>query len=60
MDEKSWKLPLGEGVRASSRCTGAIGDATAVMMAITEAKARRHLATDFLVRRDANEQSYIQ
>src|SRR5471030_3266762 len=50
LGEKSWKLSLGDGVRAPSRCTVAAGDTTAVLMAIAKAKARCHLATDAPVR----------
>ena len=50
LGEKSWKLSLGDGVRAPSRCTVAAGDTTAVLIAIAKAKARCHLAVDSLVR----------
>ncbi|WP_213769273.1 IS110 family transposase [Caballeronia sp. dw_19] len=50
LGDKSWKLSLGDGVRAPSRCTVAAGDATAVLMAIAKAKARCHLAADAPVR----------
>jgi transposase len=50
LGENSWKLSLGDGVRAPSRCTVAAGDTAAVLMAIARAKARCHLATDAPVR----------
>jgi transposase len=50
LGEKSWKLSLGDGVRAPSRCTVAAGDTAAVMTAIARAKARCHLAADAPVR----------
>jgi len=50
LGEKSWKLSLGGGVRAPSRCTVAAGDTTAVLMAIAKARARCHLAADAPVR----------
>jgi len=50
LGDRSWKLSLGDGVRAPSRCTVAAGDATAVLMAIAKAKARCHLAADAPVR----------
>jgi hypothetical protein len=50
LGDRSWKLSLGDGVRAPSRCTVAAGDTTAVLMAIAKAKARCHLAVDSLVR----------
>ena len=50
LGEKSWKLSLGDGVRAPSRCTVAAGDTTAVLMAIAKARARCHLAADAPVR----------
>jgi len=50
LGEKSWKLSLGDGVRAPSRRTVAAGDTTAVLIAIAKAKARCHLAVDSLVR----------
>jgi transposase len=50
LGENSWKLSLGDGVRAPSRCTVAAGDTAAVLMAIAMAKARCHLATDAPVR----------
>ena len=46
LGEKSWKLSLGDGVRAPSRCTVAAGDTAAVLMAIAKAKARCHLGSD--------------
>jgi transposase len=50
LGDRNWKLSLGDGVRAPSRCTVAAGDTTAVLMAIAKAKARCHLAVDSLVR----------
>ena len=50
LGDRSWKLSLGDGVRAPSRCTVAAGDTTAVLMAIAKAKARCHLAADAPVR----------
>ena len=50
LGEKSWKLSLGDGVRAPSRCTVAAGDTTAVLTAIAKAKVRCHLAADAAVR----------
>jgi transposase len=50
LGDRSWKLSLGDGVRAPSRCTVTAGDTTAVLMAIARAKARCHLAADALVR----------
>jgi transposase len=50
LGDRSWKLSLGDGVRAPSRCTVAAGDTTAVLMAIAKAKARCHLAIDSPVR----------
>src|ERR1700675_3373542 len=50
LGDRSWKLSLGDGVRAPSRCTVAAGDRTAVLMAIAKAKARCHLAADAPVR----------
>jgi hypothetical protein len=38
--EKSWKISLGDGQRAPSRCTVAAGDTTAVLTAIANARAR--------------------
>src|ERR1700730_7731400 len=46
LGEKSWKLSLGDGVRAPSRCTVAAGDTAAVLMAIAKAKAGWRLASD--------------
>lgn len=40
LGEKSWKLSLGDGQRAPSRCTVAAGDTTAVLTAIANARAR--------------------
>jgi transposase len=50
LGDRSWKLSLGDGVRAPSRCTVAAGDTAAVFTAISKAKARCHLATDAPVR----------
>ncbi|MCP3724557.1 hypothetical protein M3I53_15700 [Paraburkholderia sp. CNPSo 3272] len=50
LGDRSWKLSLGDGVRAQSRCTVAAGETAAVFTAISKAKARFHLATDVLVR----------
>jgi transposase len=46
LDEKSWKLSLGDGHRAPSRCTVAAGDTSAVLTAIANTKARWHLSAD--------------
>jgi hypothetical protein len=46
LGEKSWKLSLGNGQRAPSRCTVAAGDTTAVLTAISNARARCHLSAD--------------
>ncbi|SAL06621.1 transposase [Caballeronia calidae] len=46
LSEKSWKLSLGDGQRATSRCTVATGDTSAVLTAITKAKARCHLSAE--------------
>ena len=46
LGEKSWKLSLGDGRRAPSRCTVAAGDTTAVLTAIANARARYHLGAD--------------
>jgi transposase len=40
LGEKNWKLSLGDGQRAPSRCTVAAGDATAVLIAVANARAR--------------------
>ncbi len=50
LGDRSWKLSLGDGVRAPSRCTVTAGDTTAVLKAIARAKAHCHLAADALVR----------
>ncbi|MFM0220163.1 hypothetical protein PQQ79_31480 [Paraburkholderia caledonica] len=50
LGEKSWKLSLGNGVRAPSRRTVTSGDTAAVLTAIAKAKARCHLAADAPVR----------
>lgn len=46
LGDKSWKLSLGDGRRAPSRCTVAAGDTTAVLTAVANAKARCHLSAD--------------
>ena len=46
LGEKSWKLSLGDGRRAPSRCAVAAGDTTAVLSVITNARARCHLGDD--------------
>uniref|UniRef100_UPI0038BE12A6 hypothetical protein n=1 Tax=Paraburkholderia sediminicola TaxID=458836 RepID=UPI0038BE12A6 len=46
LGEKNWKLSLGDGQRAPSRCTVAAGDTTAVLTAIANARARCHLGAD--------------
>jgi transposase len=46
LGEKSWKLSLGDGQRAPSRCTVAAGATTAVLIAIANARARCHLSAD--------------
>ncbi|MGF6292522.1 transposase [Paraburkholderia youngii] len=50
LGDRSWKLSLGDGVRAPSRCTVAAGDTAAVFAAIAKAKMRCHLAADAPVR----------
>ena len=50
LGEKSWKLSLGDGVRAPSRCTVAAGDTAAVVVAIAKARVRCRLAADAPVR----------
>jgi len=50
LGDRSWKLSLGDGVRAPSRCTVTAGDTAAVAMAIAKAKVRCHLAADAPVR----------
>jgi len=50
LGDRSWKLSLGDGVRAPSRCTVAAGDTAAVMTAIASAKVRCHLPADAAVR----------
>jgi len=50
LGDRSWKLSLGDGVRAPSRCTVAAGDTAAVMTAIARAKVRCHLPADAAVR----------
>nr|WP_236002028.1 hypothetical protein [Paraburkholderia elongata] len=46
LGEKNWKLSLGDGQRAPSRCTVATGDTTAVLTAIANVRARCHLGAD--------------
>ncbi len=46
LGDKSWKLSLGDGVRAPSHCTVPAGDTAAVFMAIAKAKTRCHLGAD--------------
>lgn len=46
LGEKSWKLSLGDGRRAPSRCTVAAGDTTAVLAAVANARARCDLGAD--------------
>ncbi|MBB3004822.1 hypothetical protein FHX57_007208 [Paraburkholderia tropica] len=46
LGEKSWKLSLGDGRRAPSRCTVAAGDTMAVLAAVENAMARCHLGAD--------------
>src|SRR5258708_34272856 len=43
LGEKNWKLSLGDGQRAPSRCTVAAGDATAALPAIANPRARWRL-----------------
>nr|WP_233889941.1 hypothetical protein [Paraburkholderia flagellata] len=50
LGDRSWKLSLGDGVRAPSRCTVATGDTAAVFAAIAKAKVRCHLVGDAPVR----------
>ena len=50
LGDRSWKLSLGDGVRAPSRCTVAAGDTAAVTTAIARAKVRCHLPADAAVR----------
>jgi transposase len=49
LGEKNWKLSLGDGRRAPSRCTVAAGDTTAVLTAIANARARCHPGADLPV-----------
>ncbi|MGF6507816.1 IS110 family transposase [Paraburkholderia sp. 32] len=46
LGDKSWKLSLGDGHRAPSRCTVAAGDTSAVLTAIANARVRCHLSAD--------------
>jgi len=46
LGEKNWKLSLGDGQRAPSRCTVVAGDTTAVLTAIANTRARFHLGAD--------------
>ena len=48
LGDRGWKLSLGDGVRAPSRCTVAAGDTAAVFTAIAKAKVRCHLAGEAL------------
>jgi hypothetical protein len=50
LGDRNWRLSLGDGVRAPSRCTVTAGDTAAVFTAIAKAKARCHLAADTPVR----------
>ena len=50
LGDRSWKLSLGDAVRAPSRCTVAAGDTAAVFTAIARAKVRCRLAADAPVR----------
>ncbi|PMY05126.1 IS110 family transposase, partial [Pseudomonas sp. GW460-13] len=50
LGEKSWKLSLGDGVHAPSRCTVAASDMASVLTAISKAKARCGLAGQAPVR----------
>nr|WP_321856747.1 hypothetical protein [Paraburkholderia tropica] len=49
LGEKSWKLSLGDGRRAPSRCTVAAGDTAAVLIAVSNARTRCHLGADIPV-----------
>jgi transposase len=46
LGDGNWKLSLGDGVRAPSRCTVAAEDTAAVFTAIANAKVRCHLSAD--------------
>ncbi|MDR5748166.1 hypothetical protein QCE73_33790 [Caballeronia sp. LZ029] len=50
LGDRSWKLSLGDGVRAPSRYTVAAGDTAAVFTAIAKVKVRCHLAAEAPVR----------
>src|SRR5277367_5222169 len=50
LGDRSWRLALGDGVRAPSQCTVSAGDTEAVLKAIAKAKARCHLCNDAPVR----------
>ncbi|SOE91931.1 transposase [Burkholderia sp. D7] len=50
LGDRSWRLALGDGVRAPSQCTVSAGDTEAVLKAIAKAKARCHLCKDAPVR----------
>jgi len=50
LGDRSWKLALGDGVRAPTQCTVSAGDTEAVLKAIAKAKARCHLCNDAPVR----------
>lgn len=49
LGEKNWKLSIGDGVRAPSRCTVAAGDTASVLTAIVKARAHCHLPLGTLV-----------
>jgi transposase len=46
LGDRSWKLALGDGVRAPSQCTVSAGDTEMVQKAIAKAKGRCHLCDD--------------
>jgi transposase len=46
LGEKSWKLSLGDGRRAPSRCTAAAGDTAAVLFAVSNARTLCHIGAD--------------
>ncbi|RQS67713.1 IS110 family transposase [Burkholderia sp. Bp8963] len=46
LGEKNWKLSLGSGAQAPSRCTVAAGDTGAVLIAIAKARLRCRLRAD--------------
>ncbi|KVD02486.1 hypothetical protein WI77_31825 [Burkholderia ubonensis] len=47
LGEKNWKLPLGSGTQAPSRCTVASGDTGAVLIAVAKARLRFRLRRVF-------------